>query len=170
MTAPETTKTEGVTLTSNAAAKVKTLMENEDAEMVLRLGVKRAGCSGYAYDMFFDSVIDPTDIVNETDGVRVAVDADLTFGHGLEQRALRARRGAIDLVGQYYIGKHRPGPELEPFFVPAPDRNAENIGRQQITGELNALPVAANDLGHGLRQCGFADTGQVFDQKMTAGE
>ncbi len=50
-------------------------MEAEADEMVLRLGVKRSGCSGYAYDMFFDSVVDPTDIVNETDGVRVAVDA-----------------------------------------------------------------------------------------------
>lgn len=75
MTAPETTKIEGVTLSSDAAAKVKALMEAEDADMVLRLGVKRSGCSGYAYDMFFDSVVDPTDIVNETDGVRVVVDA-----------------------------------------------------------------------------------------------
>ena len=80
MTAQETTATDapsvqGVTLTSGAAAKVKSLMEAEGGDMVLRLGVKRAGCSGFAYDMFFDTVVDPTDIVNETDGVRVAVDA-----------------------------------------------------------------------------------------------
>ena len=75
MTAPETTKIEGVTLSSDAAAKVKALMEAENQDMVLRLGVKRSGCSGYAYDMFFDSIVDPTDIVNETDGVRVVVDA-----------------------------------------------------------------------------------------------
>ena len=75
MTAPETTRTEGVKLTSDAAAKVRTLIEDESADMVLRLGVKRSGCSGYAYDMFFDSVVDPTDVVNETDGVRVVVDA-----------------------------------------------------------------------------------------------
>ena len=75
MTAPETTKVTGVTLTSGAAAKVKTLLENEEGDLFLRLGVKRSGCSGFAYDMFFDSVTDPADIVNETDGVRVAVDA-----------------------------------------------------------------------------------------------
>ncbi|MFO7699505.1 MAG: iron-sulfur cluster assembly accessory protein [Acidimicrobiia bacterium] len=75
MTAQETTKIEGVTLTSAAATKVKSLIEAEGADMVLRLGVKRAGCSGFAYDMFFDSVVDPTDIVSETDGVRVVVDA-----------------------------------------------------------------------------------------------
>jgi iron-sulfur cluster insertion protein len=75
VTATETTRIEGVKLTASAAAKVKALMDAESEEMVLRLGVKRSGCSGYAYDMFFDSVVDPTDIVNETDGVRVAVDA-----------------------------------------------------------------------------------------------
>ena len=75
MTAPETTRIEGVKLTSDAAAKVKTLMDGEQTDYFLRLGVKRAGCSGFAYDMFLDSVVDPTDVVNETDGVRVVVDA-----------------------------------------------------------------------------------------------
>ena len=66
----------GVSLTSAAAAKVKELIEAEGGESsALRLGVKRSGCAGYAYDMYFDSVIDPTDIVNTIDGVRVVVDA-----------------------------------------------------------------------------------------------
>jgi iron-sulfur cluster insertion protein len=67
---------QGVTLTSSAAAKVRDLIASEDeGDMALRLGVKRSGCSGYAYDMFFDAAIDPSDVVNETDGVRVVVDA-----------------------------------------------------------------------------------------------
>lgn len=78
MTAPETAQLRGVTLTSSAAAKVKEIVAAEDnaQDMALRLGVKRSGCSGYAYDMFFDSVIDPTDIVSETDGVKVVVDSE----------------------------------------------------------------------------------------------
>lgn len=76
MTAPSAAQLQGITLTSNAAAKVKELIASEGEDnMALRVGVKRSGCSGYAYDMFFDSVIDPTDIVSETDGVRVVVDA-----------------------------------------------------------------------------------------------
>lgn len=76
MTAPSA-QLQGVTLTTNAAAKVKELIEGEnDSEMALRLGVKRSGCSGYAYDMYFDSAIAPSDIVSETDGVRVVVDAE----------------------------------------------------------------------------------------------
>ncbi|TDI53042.1 MAG: iron-sulfur cluster assembly accessory protein [Acidobacteria bacterium] len=77
MTTTNAAQLQGVTLTSSAAAKVRELIEAEgDSDMALRVGVKRSGCSGYAYDMFFDSKIDSTDIVNETDGVRVVVDAD----------------------------------------------------------------------------------------------
>jgi iron-sulfur cluster assembly accessory protein len=77
MTIQDAVPMQGVLLTSSAAAKVKELVASEsDGEMALRVGVKRSGCSGYAYDMFFDSVIDPTDIVSETDGVKVVVDAD----------------------------------------------------------------------------------------------
>lgn len=77
MTTTNAAQLQGVTLTSSAAAKVRELIEAEgDSDMALRLGVKRSGCSGYAYDMFFDSKIDSTDIVNETDGVRVVVDAE----------------------------------------------------------------------------------------------
>ncbi len=76
MTALEFTTTKGVGLTSSAAAKVKALIEAEgDDSMALRLAVKSSGCSGYAYDMFFDSAVDSSDIVTETDGVKVAVDA-----------------------------------------------------------------------------------------------
>ncbi|MEZ5174921.1 MAG: iron-sulfur cluster assembly accessory protein [Acidimicrobiia bacterium] len=64
-------------LTSDAAAKVKELIEADGGEAsALRLAVKRAGCSGYAYDMFFDSVIDDSDTVTTVDGVSVVVDAE----------------------------------------------------------------------------------------------
>ncbi|MEN8239020.1 MAG: iron-sulfur cluster assembly accessory protein [Actinomycetota bacterium] len=68
-------KSSGVTLTSAAAAKVKTLIDAEgDADLSLRIAVKRSGCSGYAYDMYFDKVVDTSDIVSEVDDVRVLVD------------------------------------------------------------------------------------------------
>ena len=77
MTIQDAIPMQGVLLTSSAAAKVKELVASEsEGEMALRVGVKRSGCSGYAYDMFFDSIIDPTDIVSETDGVKVVVDAE----------------------------------------------------------------------------------------------
>jgi iron-sulfur cluster assembly accessory protein len=64
-----------VTLTSTAAAKVAELMEREgEKDLALRLGVKPGGCSGFSYEMYFDSSVDEGDIVKEFDGVRLVVD------------------------------------------------------------------------------------------------
>lgn len=64
-----------VTLTSAAAAKVGELIAKEgDESLALRLGVKPGGCSGFSYEMYFDSEAGQDDIVNEFDGVRLVVD------------------------------------------------------------------------------------------------
>lgn len=77
MTNDQKTTVSGVTLTTSAAAKVQELIQAEgDESLSLRLAVRPGGCSGFSYDMFFDSALDATDIVNETDGVRVVVDAE----------------------------------------------------------------------------------------------
>jgi iron-sulfur cluster assembly protein/iron-sulfur cluster insertion protein len=78
ITNDETTNAvQGVTLSTSAAAKVLELIESEgDTSLTLRLAVRPGGCSGFSYDMYFDSAIDGTDIVNETDGVRVVVDQE----------------------------------------------------------------------------------------------
>lgn len=62
-------------LTSAAAAKVRELIASEgDPDLALRLAVRPGGCSGFAYEMFFDNTSDDDDIVTETDGVRLLVD------------------------------------------------------------------------------------------------
>ena len=74
-----TTDVTPVTLTSAAAAKVQELIAAEgDSDLALRLAVTPGGCSGFQYDMYFDAQIDPTDVVSETDGVRLLVDAEST--------------------------------------------------------------------------------------------
>ncbi|HHC09337.1 MAG TPA: iron-sulfur cluster assembly accessory protein [Actinobacteria bacterium] len=76
MTTEQTETTRGATLTPAAAAKVKELIEAEgDPNLVLRLGVVPGGCSGFTYEMYFDTQVDPTDVVAETDGVKIVVDA-----------------------------------------------------------------------------------------------
>lgn len=65
----------GVMLTSAAATKVGELIAAEgDESLFLRLGVRPGGCSGFSYEMFFDTQLEQSDIVNETDGVRIVVD------------------------------------------------------------------------------------------------
>ena len=64
-----------ITLTPSAAAKVKSLIESEgDSELSLRVAVRPGGCSGFSYEMFFDSDIAADDIKVDVDGVRVVTD------------------------------------------------------------------------------------------------
>ena len=78
MTTTETADTTRViTVTEAAAAKVAELLAQEvDAErLALRIGVRPGGCSGFSYEMFFDSDLTDEDKIDQViDTVRVAVD------------------------------------------------------------------------------------------------
>jgi iron-sulfur cluster assembly protein/iron-sulfur cluster insertion protein len=64
-------------MSETAAAKVAELLEREDdSSLVLRLGVRPGGCSGFSYEMFFDSQVDDADHVSEHGSVRLVVDPD----------------------------------------------------------------------------------------------
>ena len=53
-----------VTLTDAAVAKATALLEQEGGEeLALRVAVRPGGCSGYSYEMFFDSELAKDDIV-----------------------------------------------------------------------------------------------------------
>jgi iron-sulfur cluster assembly protein/iron-sulfur cluster insertion protein len=77
-----------VTLTDEATAKVAELLAQEgDEALALRVAVKPGGCSGYSYEMFFDSEVADDDVVREFGAVRVVVDpasAELLVGSTLE--------------------------------------------------------------------------------------
>jgi iron-sulfur cluster assembly protein/iron-sulfur cluster insertion protein len=80
-------KPDPVILTDGAAVKVAELLAQEDEALALRVAVKPGGCSGYSYEMFFDSEVADDDVVREFGGVRVVVDpasAELLTGATLE--------------------------------------------------------------------------------------
>ncbi|HRE01615.1 MAG TPA: iron-sulfur cluster insertion protein ErpA [Ilumatobacteraceae bacterium] len=66
-----------ITLTDNAASKVKELLEAEGAtDLALRVAVRPGGCSGFSYEMYFDGDIAADDEqATFGEGVRVLVDA-----------------------------------------------------------------------------------------------
>ena len=84
-----------IALTDNAASKVAELISAEgDDALALRVAVRPGGCSGFSYEMFFDSDMADDDLVTEKDGVRVVVDpssaqlltgATLDYKDGLQQ-------------------------------------------------------------------------------------
>lgn len=64
-----------ITLTDNAAEKVHTLIDAEGVpDLALRVAVRPGGCSGFSYEMFFDSDIADDDKSIEFNGVKVVVD------------------------------------------------------------------------------------------------
>ena len=83
-TAPQTaqhidtpaTKTQNVSLTPTAIAKVKEIMTQQDPVPAgLRLGVVGGGCSGFSYSMAFENAPGMLDKVLTFDNLKVYVDA-----------------------------------------------------------------------------------------------
>ena len=84
-----------ITLTDNAARKVKELLAAEGAtDLALRVAVRPGGCSGFAYEMFFDTDVATDDITNTYGDISVVVDpssaqllqgATLDYKDGLDQ-------------------------------------------------------------------------------------
>ncbi len=73
MSSTETIQT--IVLTDSAVAKVAELLAQEgNDELALRVAVRPGGCSGYSYEMFFDSEFADDDIQSEFGAVRVVVD------------------------------------------------------------------------------------------------
>ena len=85
-----TSTSQALTLTPGATAKVKELLEQEgNQELFLRVAVRPGGCSGYSYEMFFDSERVDDDLESDAGGVGVVVDpasAALLMGSTLDYK------------------------------------------------------------------------------------
>jgi iron-sulfur cluster assembly protein/iron-sulfur cluster insertion protein len=79
-----------VEVTDTAVAKIGELIAEEgDPGLALRMAVRPGGCSGFSYEMFFDSQIDDSDIVEQYGEVRVVVDtqsAEMIKGSTLDYK------------------------------------------------------------------------------------
>ncbi|MEC8974179.1 MAG: iron-sulfur cluster insertion protein ErpA [Actinomycetota bacterium] len=84
-----------ITLTDAATSKVDELIKDEDeADLALRVAVRPGGCSGFSYEMFFDTDIADDDQTITYGDVKVVVDpsssmllegATLDYKDGLDQ-------------------------------------------------------------------------------------
>ena len=68
-------QTHGVSLTDQAATKVRNLLEQEGRDdLRLRVAVQPGGCSGLIYQLFFDERLMEDDLVKDFAGVELVVD------------------------------------------------------------------------------------------------
>ena len=65
-----------ITLTESAADRVRNHLEVRGSGIGLRLGIKKTGCSGFAYVVNYADEIADDDVVFEDAGVKVLVDPD----------------------------------------------------------------------------------------------
>lgn len=63
-----------ISLTQSAASRVRSFLEKRGRGVGLRIGVRKSGCSGYAYTIDYADAIDADDVVFDRDGVKVIVD------------------------------------------------------------------------------------------------
>lgn len=65
-----------ISLTPSAAERIKNFLHSRGHGVGLRLGIKKTGCSGYAYVVNYADEIKDADVVFEQQGVKVIVDKD----------------------------------------------------------------------------------------------
>ncbi len=90
-----------IVLTDTATDKVRSLMEQEGVDdLALRVAVRPGGCSGFSYEMFFDTDVADDDTTLDYSGVKVVVDpssASLLDGATLDYKdGLQGAGFAID--------------------------------------------------------------------------
>jgi len=65
-----------ISLTDSAATRVKSFLDKRGRGVGLRIGVRKSGCSGYAYTIDYADEIESDDVVFDRDGVKVIIDRE----------------------------------------------------------------------------------------------
>ncbi len=64
-----------IQLTAAALQRMQNFLASQPGALGVRFGVRKTGCSGYAYTVDIANRIDPADQVVERDGIKLVVDA-----------------------------------------------------------------------------------------------
>ena len=136
-------------------------LHHELVDLRLRQGVRALG---------LDRVLRREDEERVRDLVGLAADRDLALLHDLEQRALDLGRRAVDLVGEEQVREHRPQrrPELAGLLVV--DAGADEVGRDEVRRELDALELAADRVGDGLDGHRLGEARHALDEEVAAAQ
>ncbi|NOT83852.1 MAG: iron-sulfur cluster assembly accessory protein [Methylococcaceae bacterium] len=74
-----------ISITESAAKQIKKQLEKRGQGLGLKLGVKKSGCSGFAYTLNYADSLEDQDAIFEQQGVKVIVNAaDIEFLKGIE--------------------------------------------------------------------------------------
>ena len=93
--------------------------------------------------------------------------------HGFQQRRLRFRRGAVDLVGQNEVGEDGAGlkaKRLGAAVVTLNDHAADDVGGHQVRRELDAGILEMQNAAERSEQRRLAEPRDAFQQNVAASQ
>ncbi len=97
-------------------------------------------------------------------------DGDLMFLHRLEERALHLGRGAVDFVGEDEVGEDRAFLRGVGVVARVVNQGPDDVGRQQIGRELNALEVGMDAGSQRLDRGRLGQPGHALQKHVAVGE
>src|SRR6266516_1241499 len=95
--------------------------------------------------------------------IALAVNRYLALLHRLEQRRLRFRWRAIDLIGQQYVSEDRAASQVEGGRRDIEDVSARDIRRHQVRREVDAIEIRIDDPRERLDCQRLRRAGHAFD-------
>ena len=95
-------------------------------------------------------------------------DRHLALLHHLEQSALHLRRRTVDLVGEEEVAEDRAFLGVEASRVRPVDPRSDEVARDEIGRELDALEAAAEHGSSRLDRQRLREPGNALDQQMPA--
>src|SRR5262245_4221004 len=99
-----------------------------------------------------------------------AIDSHLPFLHRLEQRGLRLRRRAVDLVGQQNVGEDGAVAQHELRCGDVEDVSPGDVRRHQVWRELNAIEAGADDPRDGFDHQSLRSSWGALEERVPFGE
>ena len=100
--------------------------------------------------------------------MRRVAERDLALLHHLEQRRLHLRGRAVDLVREQEVAEHRAELGVERRVVGAVDARADEVGRDEVGRELDAVERPAEHVGGRLHRQRLGEPRHALDQQMAA--
>src|SRR5215213_8821993 len=163
----ETLRIEAIVPTRHYLALVRLVWV---AQQDLQLEAIELGLGQWIRSLILDRVLGRENGKDRRQLVSIAVDRDLAFFHRFQQRRLRFRRSAVDLVGQQDVREYRATPQSERRIRDVEDVRARDIGWHQVGRELDTTETGVDDSRQGFDRKCFRRAGHAFDERVSLGK
>ena len=120
--------------------------------------------------LLIDGVLGGEDEKGLGEEVGFVAEGDLPLLHCFEEGGLDFRGGAVDFVGKDDVGEDRAELWFEGSFLGIVDHGADEVGREEVGGELDSGEAEFHGSGEGVDGEGLGEAGHSFEEDMAVAE